>query len=310
MIDGPTPMHLTEAPTPGTGKGLLNDVISIIALGGPATLMSEGRDEDEWRKRITSTLLDGPSLVQIDNLRGALDSAALSAAITAPRWSDRILGQSKVAHVPVRCVWSATANNAVLSTEMARRTVRIRLDAELERPWERFEFKHPDLRGYARQRRGDLVAAVLTMVRAWFDAGQPANSVKPLGSFESWSAVIGGVLEVAGVGGFLGNTAEFYSSGDSETDAIGELLQAWWAKYKDRAVGVSELFVLTLGLDSDIDLGDGSDRSQRIRLGKLLLAQRGRVFGDMKITEAGKLKGASQWRLTREGTQRTLALAA
>jgi len=107
--------------------------------------MTEGRDEDEWRKRITARLLQGTPLILIDNVRSRLDSAALSAALTSEIWEDRVLGFSKTAAVPVKCTWVATANNPSLSLEVARRTVSIRLDSEVERPWERTNFKHPHL---------------------------------------------------------------------------------------------------------------------------------------------------------------------
>jgi len=42
--------------------------------------------------------------------------------------------------------------------------------------------------------------ACLVMIRAWVNAGRPRPPVRPLGSFESWSYVIGGVLHNANVG--------------------------------------------------------------------------------------------------------------
>jgi putative DNA primase/helicase len=41
--------------------------------------MTEGRDEDEWRKRLTSRLATGPAVILNDNLRRRLEDAALSA---------------------------------------------------------------------------------------------------------------------------------------------------------------------------------------------------------------------------------------
>ena len=78
MIDGPTPLHLIEKPTPGTGATLMVDAIAMIVTGGGVSVMVEGRDEEEWRKRITAKLRQVPSLVLIDNLRRQLDSSALS----------------------------------------------------------------------------------------------------------------------------------------------------------------------------------------------------------------------------------------
>src|SRR5262249_7538120 len=50
MIDGRTPLHLIEKPAPGTGAGLLADVLAYPALGHWPAKMAEGGNEDEWRK--------------------------------------------------------------------------------------------------------------------------------------------------------------------------------------------------------------------------------------------------------------------
>jgi hypothetical protein len=150
MVDGPTPLHLIEKPTPGTGATLMVDAIATIHTGCGASVMTEGRDDEEWRKRITAKLRQVPSLVLIDNLRAELDSAALAAALTAPFWEDRILGASEMARLPIRCAWVATGNNPTSSHEIARRLVRIRLDARTDQPWRRGGFRHPDLMVWVR----------------------------------------------------------------------------------------------------------------------------------------------------------------
>src|SRR5262249_7363276 len=136
LIDGPTPLYSVEAPSAGTGKTLLVELLTLPALGRPISAMTEGRDEDEWRKRLFAKLRSAPSILLLDNIKRRLESGALASAITSyPLWEDRILGVSEIARVPVRCIWIATGNNPALSSEMTRRTVRIRLDAQVDRPW-------------------------------------------------------------------------------------------------------------------------------------------------------------------------------
>src|SRR5215470_13321176 len=125
-------------------------VLSNAAIGRNLDKMTEGRDEDEWRKRITAKIATGPSVILIDNLRRRLDSAAVSAAITATTWEDRRLGHTEMISFPVTCAWVATGNNPSVSSEIARRTVRIRLDAKVDRPWRRSrEYRHPELLDWA-----------------------------------------------------------------------------------------------------------------------------------------------------------------
>ena len=236
MIDGPTPLHLIEKPTPGTGATLMVDAIATILTGAGASVMTEGRDDEEWRKRVTAKLRQIPSIVLIDNLRQKLDSSAVAAALTAPFWEDRILGASEMARLPIRCVWIATGNNPEFSNEMARRLVRIRLDAHVERPWQRDGFRHPDLMTWVRANRARLVAACLTLCQAWIAAGRPRGTAT-IGSYENWAQVLGGVLEVAGIEGFLGNLDEMMEASDSEGAVWRSFVSAWWDRFGTAEVG-------------------------------------------------------------------------
>ena len=240
MVDGPTPLHLIEKPAPGTGATLMVDAIATILTGVGASVMTEGRDDDEWRKRLTAKLRQMPTLVLIDNLRHTLDSGALAAALTAPFWEDRILGASEMARLPVRCVWVATGNNPECSNEMARRLVRIRLDAGADQPWRRGAFRHPDLMGWVRANRGRLVAACLTLCRAWIANGRPRGT-RRMGSYEGWAEAMGGVLGVAGIEGFLGNLDEMLAAADGEGAALRAFVGLWWDRRGPAVVGTGDL---------------------------------------------------------------------
>jgi|GEM_PF-3670420 len=288
LIEGPTPLHLIESPTPGAGKGLLVDVLAIPAAGrGPAT-MTEGRDEDEWRKRLTAKLLSAPQFILIDNVRSRLDSAALSTSLTTGVWEDRQLGHSQTVNIPVTCTWLATANNPALSLEIARRTVSIRLDPAVARPWERDNFKHHDLRRWAKAHRSELIWAALTMVRAWTAAGKPTGGVS-LGSYESWSGVIGGILKIASIPGFMENSGRVYTEADSEVLAWEEFCSVWWQEYQDKPVTVNTLFALAKGHSLLLEVWAGrEEHSARTRLGLALKRMRDRVIAGCQLRVAGE----------------------
>lgn len=310
LIPGATPLHLIEKPAPGTGATLLAELPGLLFTGRATTAMTEGRDEDEWRKRLFAKLRKGPSILFIDNLRRRLDSAAFSSAVTAwPYWEDRILGVSETLRVPVRAMWLASGNNPSVSSEVSRRTVRIRLDAKTDRPWLRTEFRHKDLRGWVKENRGRLVWACLTLGRAWFSADRPAGG-QVLGMFEEWARVMGGILQVAKVPGFLGNLGEFYEASDDEGAAWRALLAVWWNKHRDRGVGVKELYGIAIEVDG-LDLGKGEEQSRRCVLGKHLSGMKDRVFCvdtveapdqlRLRLVTDKKEKGAAIWRLVAQG---------
>ena len=299
LINGPSPLHLVESPMPASGKGLLVDVLGIPATGRSPAIMAEGRDEDEWRKRITAKLVRAPQFVVIDNVRSRLDSAMLSAALTSTAWEDRILGQTATVVISVSCVWLATANNPSLSLEVARRTVSIRLDAETEKPWLRTSFRHSNLRRWAREHRGELIWAALTLGQAWVDAGMPEGG-GVLGSYEEYAAVIGGILDVAEIPGFLQNQDRVYAEAQSEVGDWEQFFHVWWAEFHDQNVGTEELFNLARSHKLLLDIWSGrNDHSARTKFGLALSKMRDRVIDKMRMCEskADTHTKASQYRL-------------
>ncbi|MHB1002169.1 MAG: phage NrS-1 polymerase family protein [Armatimonadota bacterium] len=296
LIDGPTPNHLLEAPSPGSGKGLLAKVLLIPSCGQHTSSISEAKDDDEWRKRLTAQFKSGRPVIWLDNITRTINSGSLASALTATIWEDRILGKSENNYFPVRCAWVTTANNPSMTTEIARRCVRVRLDPKIDRPWQREGFKVPELEKWASSHRGELIAAALTLGQAWIAAGRPQAKIKPLGSYESWTVVIGGILAHAGIPGFLSNLMEFYEQADVEGSMWRQFIEIWWEQHGDTKVGVSELFTLAYEQET-FDLGKGSERSQKTVFGRRLGNQRDRVIGNYRITYAGKYQGAKQWML-------------
>ena len=299
LIDGPTPNHLIEAPTAGSGKGLLAEVLLFSAVGRHIGVVVEARDDDEWRKRLTACFREGRLVILLDNLNRPLNSGVLAAALTALTWEDRLLGKNETVSLPVQCVWLTTANNPVLSTEIARRCVRIRIDPRVDRPWQRTEFRHADLRRWVADHRADLVWAALTLIQAWVSKGRPHPRLNPLGSFEAWSIVIGGILETAAIPGFLMNLNELYDIADQEGAAWREFVALWAATVPDQDVSTAQL--LALGKDVEgLPLGNSeTDRGQLVAFGKALGKQRDRVIGEFKITVGPKEQRAARWRLVR-----------
>ena len=162
LIDGRTPLHLIEKPKERSGAGLLADVLLFPATGGSTAVMTIGNNEDEMRRTLTARLASSPMAILLDNTT-ELSSAALAAAITAPIWTDRLIGTSRDIHLEVVCAWVATGINPRLSSEMAGRTVPVRLDAQMDHPEERTNFRHPLLSKWVREERRRLVRAALTI---------------------------------------------------------------------------------------------------------------------------------------------------
>jgi len=297
LINGPTPLHLIDKPAPGTGATLLAQLMIYIALGGEVSIMTEARDEEEWRRRLLAKLLSGARALFIDNISKPLASPALSAAITAQVFEDRLIRTSEMVRVPINVLWIATGNNPVLSNDIARRTVRIHLDAHADKPWLRTGFLHPDLMKWVRENHMSLVWAALTMIQAWITAGRPI-SLKVLGMFEQWSQVMGGILEVDGINGFLSGLEAMYEDTDEETGYWTGFTSNWWATHGDKVVSTAEL----IGLTVELILDEASENSSKIKLGKELRRMRDRQFNGLRIVQAGIRRGSQLWKLEQVGS--------
>lgn len=297
VIHGPTPLFMIEAPTPGSGKGLLSDAISELMTGGPSTSMSEAHGEDEWRKRITSLLQMGAPMVRIDNVVRELNSANLASVLTDQEWTERLLGTNQMVTLPARTVWMATANNPRANAEISRRKIRIRLIPDSDRPWDRDGFRHDPLLDWVQANRGQLLHALLVLVRAWTVAGRPAGKYR-IGSYESWAGIVGGVLDVAEIPGFLDNRNEDHEQAEAQESEWLSLVEAWADAYGSQRVDVGKLYELAKSKGLLAELRSGRlDQAARTIMGKKLTSFRDRWMRGYLVTLDGTHGGSAQYKL-------------
>ncbi|WP_201445660.1 hypothetical protein [Belnapia sp. F-4-1] len=297
-INGPVPLLIIGKPAPANGATLLANIIAEIVTGAPAPVMVEGGNESELRKRITATLLRLPVFQLIDNLHGPLRSPALAALLTSTVWADRMLGQSHIVGLMNKTIWMVTGNNPEVSDEIARRAIWIRLDAQCARPWEGRSFRYPQIINTVRQNRPCLVVALLTVIQAWIVRDRPLSK-RCLAGFEEWSAIVGGVLDVAGITGFLQQHHAPIS--DPNEAAWRQLVAMWLSEYGYAEVGVHELYDIARQMDIPPNIGDGNERSQRTRLGLGLQKLRDRTFEfdrhSVAVRAEDSHQNAARWRL-------------
>jgi len=238
-VDGNVPMFVAQAPTPGSGKGLLVNVAAMIANGRQAPTMAPTETDDEMRKRLLAIAMDSPSLVVIDNVEAGLGSPSLAMALTTGAVTDRLLGATKMATASLRPVWAVTGNNVQLRGDLGRRVVPIDLDPRTEHPEDR-TFRRGDLLGYVRTQRERLVVVALTVLRSFVVAGCPAHGLPAMGSFEAWDRLVRGAVIWAGGVDPLGGRQRIRDQADEDLDRLRTLLAAWHAEIGGVAVTLAE----------------------------------------------------------------------
>jgi hypothetical protein len=190
-FSGPSPLFATDANVPGSGKSMLVDCIATVHTGRIVARTSAPKDDEECRKRITSIVIAGESLMLFDNVAKTFGWPSLDAVLTGDTWSDRVLGESRMTGaMPLTTVWYCTGNNIIFAGDVSRRTLHIRLESPEEKPEERTDFKHPNLLPWVKAERHRLASAALTILRAYHVASRPKYDIPAWGSFQSWSDLV------------------------------------------------------------------------------------------------------------------------
>lgn len=226
-FDGPSPLFFVSANVRGAGKGLLLDIIAGIAFGRHFARVAYTREDDEMRKVILSLAIEGERAVLLDNIAGTFGGPALDAALTSTWWSGRVLGKSQQIRLPLLATWYATGNNPVIGADTARRVCECRLDSPEEKPEERQGFRHPDVLGWVKSERPRLLAAALTILTAYHQAGRPDMGLTPWGSFEGWSALVRSAVVWVGLPDPGETRRELTRRADVEAAALSGLLTGW-----------------------------------------------------------------------------------
>lgn len=198
-ISGNVPALMVDACTPGTGKTVTIEAVSLIARGRTSPKLSWPPNEEELSKVLSASAIRGASLVNFDNVASGFGGASLDKCLTANGSVEfRVLGASEMRVLPWHALIVASGNNLVIMGDTTRRVLVSRLESKLENPEDRTDFRHPNLLAWVASNRARLVSAALTVLRAFVVAGRPSMGLRPWGSFESFAELIPQALVWAG----------------------------------------------------------------------------------------------------------------
>ena len=308
------PMIAITAPTPGTGKSLLADVVAMIALGRQSAMLALGGDPAEDEKRIYSSLLAGDSILVADNVEAPLKGVLLCQMLTQPSVQFRPLGASAIATVPTNTTLIATGNNLTIIGDLRRRVMLIRLDARTERP-ERRTFKRDALE-YVDKRRGQLIRDALSIPLAYRTAGEPSIEDLPVfGGFVDWDRLVRRPLIWAGFADPL-LPAEELRDTDPDLEATRALFAAWQIVFHNEAATVAEALAAARKSHSRFD-GDydwehpdlrdalraaAGDKMDSRRLGGWLRRHRDRIIDGLQLQQdTDRHRKVARWKVTDAG---------
>ncbi len=155
-------------------------------------------------------------------------------------------------------------------------------------------------------------------MRAWYVAGMPEPTIRPLGSFEKWTKTVGGILQYAGIGGFLSNSAAMYDAADDESREWEQFLLALFEVFGASPFSVSEIVDrldsrkwasslepppdaarIKAALPSALSEAIGRDGQFSARIGRAFSIRADRRFGksEVHLKRGNFLTGRLQWEI-------------
>jgi hypothetical protein len=176
---------------------------------------------------LESALRETPAVIYLDNIKtkAEFNSTLLTRAITTKGvFSAREIGTSEMFHAVVQCLWLANGNYPKLSSEIARRTIPIRLRKKQDPD---YQFQVDDLRAWLLLRRDIVIAALIHLIEQWLHS-EEAPKVPRLVTFERWSVCVGGTLEATGW--FDGQFLKAAHRPQTEEDRVWSSLWAVWPR--------------------------------------------------------------------------------
>lgn len=294
---------------PGSGKTLLAEILRIVHGGVFRSEMPA--DEPELGKSITSILTQTTApVVTFDNVTGILRSSKMAGLLTSAEYSDRVLGSTNETSMVNDRIWTLTGNNLALGGDLVRRSVWVTIDPRVPNPELRTGFRIPNLPAHVAEHRGEILAALLTWVRAWSVAGGEFSLVGS-DSYARATGVIRAILRVAGIPGTFDHTDSRQQQLGSDDDEWRDFLVAVRAEFGDRAWTVRDL---VQALDEKFDVTSyraaPTEAATRLldalpgpllekvgrtgaatigrSLGMWLTNRQGRWAGDVNVRSAGK----------------------
>jgi len=295
------PAFHVRAPVFGSGKTYLCELIGAFAGPGGNAKVSYPTTSEEATKVILSLLLTSPAVIEFDDMdTDWIPHGVIKRMLTTDQITDRILGVSKTATVSTRALFLGSGNNVGPVRDLLRRVLTVHVDPRCATPATMTYSGNPVDK--VRKNRGAYVAAVLTIIRAWQEAGSPRAEIDNIVSYGgAWSDYCRFPLMWLG----LPDPATALLTQvrhDPDADSLGSVMAEWRQAFGSSAVTVRK--AVAAALQSHPDLLDAmrefpiEERGEinRSKLGWLLKKNANRIIGGFEFQKA-EADGRTAWRV-------------
>jgi hypothetical protein len=171
------PIHIYEAEESQSGKGLAVELIGNL-FGGVQAVSQPSGGVGSFEEKIQSAMIGGHSILNLDNLKGRIDSCFIESFVTANgpvqlRVPHRVGMTDSRAHVLL-----CTSNGLQMTEDLGNRSLTARIRKQpAGYKWHNWPKggENGDIRDHVRAMRAQYLGAVYALVREWIKEGTPTT---------------------------------------------------------------------------------------------------------------------------------------
>jgi hypothetical protein len=283
----------------------------------PCYGLAEGQTisgQEEMKKLLDATALEGKPYLFFDNLTGNVKSNLLESFMTTPKWTGRVFGSnSKTFSAEKGTIVIITGNNITTSADIAGRCLLCVLRTEDADPQARVIKRVFTPQRLATPKvRSDLLSALWAMVRGWDKAGRKPAS-RRIAGFEEWSDLVGGIVVSAGFVCPLQKPKDEETTNTAEVDArvlVGKLADGIPSDRKSHEYVFQDLVDVCYAnncfdwkLDGKIKK-DGDSGEEWFECNKASSSALGRIFNESMAGQIYRLDDGRRVRFGKQGQAR------
>ena len=189
LLGGRAPIDLGEADDSQAGKGYRLKIKARL-YGESMRTISQKKNGGvgSLEEAFNAALIAGASFINIDNVRGNVDSPAIEAFMTADSYAARSAYTKNMDIDPRRVVLCMTSNKADMTTDLANRSACVRI---IKQPpgYAFATFPEGDVLDHVETNQARFLGAVFAIVKAWHAAGRPRTK-ETRHDFRKWAQTL------------------------------------------------------------------------------------------------------------------------
>ena len=192
FIKGRVPADVAEADQSQAGKGYRQKTLAAVYNESPRVVAQRDGGVGSLDESFSQALIAGRPFIQLDNLRGSLNSPFLEAFFTADSIGARVPHRGEVPVDPRRFFIFASSNGIEATRDLANRSSFVRI-----RKRERYQFRaYPEggLLEHVKARQPYYLGCVFSVIAEWLAAGKP-RTAENRHDFREWAQVLDWIVQ-------------------------------------------------------------------------------------------------------------------